>query len=144
MAIEYFNYLFSIVFDHCFLFVFYIILNISDYITGTMKAYITKTESSKTGEKGIIKKFSYWILLFISFLLPIGFEELGKILDINFGITELLGWFILVSMIINEIRSILENLVSIGCKVPTILTTGLEIASAKINEREELNDEINN
>lgn len=135
--------IYNFIFDHCFLFIFYLILNISDYVTGSMKAHIAKAESSKIGEKGIIKKFSYWILLFISFLLPIGFNELGKILEINFGITKLFGWFILVSLIINEIRSILENLVSIGCEIPSIFINGLEITSTKINEGE-LENEINN
>lgn len=144
MLIENINYLLQIVFNHCFLFILFLILNIIDYITGTMKAYVTQTESSKIGEKGIIKKLCSWILLFISFILPLGFEELGQIMNINFQMTQLLGWLTLVSLIINEVRSILENLVSIGCKIPSVFSNGLEIASNKYIKDGEIKDETNN
>ena len=38
----------------------------------------------------------------------------------------MLGWFALASLIINEIRSILENFVEAGYNVPGILISGLE------------------
>ena len=60
MLIENINYLSQMLFDHCFLFVLYFMLNTLDFVTGTMKAHITQTESSKIGEKGIIKKLSSW------------------------------------------------------------------------------------
>lgn len=129
--------------NHWFLFAMYLILNIFDFFTGCLKAKFTKKESSAIGEKGIIKKISYWILLFVSFLLPIGFKELGSILNINFEITELFGWFILISLMINEVRSILENLVMMGCNIPSIFTNGLEMAYKKINSEEEKNNETN-
>ncbi len=37
------------------------------------------------------------------------------------------GWFTLVCLIINETRSIIENLVEIGINVPSFLIKGLEI-----------------
>ena len=58
------------------------------------------------------------------------------------GITALLGWFVLASLIINEIRSILENLVEAGFNVPVILVKGLEVADKMVNKSEtEENDE---
>lgn len=144
MLIENINYLSQMLFDHCFLFVLYFMLNTLDFVTGTMKAHITQTESSKIGEKGIIKKLSSWILLFISFMLPLGFKELGHIMNINFQMTQLLGWFTLVSLIVNEVRSISENLVSMGCKIPSVFTNGLEIANNKCSNNGESNNETDN
>lgn len=39
----------------------------------------------------------------------------------------LFGWFTLVCLIINETRSIIENLLEIGIKVPSFLIKGLDI-----------------
>ncbi len=43
------------------------------------------------------------------------------------------GWFTLVCLILNETRSILENLVEIGVKVPKFLIIGLEKYQELIN-----------
>lgn len=120
-----------------FLFAFYLFLNLSDYITGSINARIHKKESSKKGDNGIIKKIGYWILILISFALPAIFIQLGKIIKIDFQITTLFSWFILCSLMINECRSIIENLTSMGCTVPKILIEGLEIIDKKINKGEE-------
>ena len=37
----------------------------------------------------------------------------------------------------NEIRSILENFVEMGYKVPKILVNGLEVADKKINQNQD-------
>ena len=44
----------------------------------------------------------------------------------------------LASLCINEVRSIIENLVQCGYNVPSVLTKGLEVADKLINEE---NDE---
>ena len=46
--------------EHWLLFVVYLLLNIVDTFTGWMKARIHKTESSKVGLVGIIKKMCCW------------------------------------------------------------------------------------
>lgn len=51
------------------LFMGYLILNIVDYLTGTLKAKIKKVESSNKGLIGIIKKICYWVLIGVSFLI---------------------------------------------------------------------------
>ena len=60
--------------------------------------------------------------------------DMEKIVGIDLGITIYFGWFTLAVFIINEIRSILENLTLLGVNVPSFLTKGLEVASKKINE----------
>ena len=42
-----------------------IIAMVLDYISGIIKSYETNTLSSKVGAKGIIKKFSYFLVIVI-------------------------------------------------------------------------------
>ena len=82
--------------------------------------------------KGILKKFYCWVLIFLSFTMAMFFKEVGNIISIDFSISSFLGWYVLITLMINEFRSILENLIEIGCPVPKILITGLEIANNKV------------
>ena len=118
-------------FNECYgvyLFGIYLLLNVLDWLTGWYKARVKKEASSKAGLNGIIKKVGYWIILLIAFLIPYMFQRLGKdLLDMDLGYLSALGWFTLANLLINEIRSILENLIACGYQVPEILKRGLEI-----------------
>lgn len=70
--------------------------------------------------------------------------ELGQTLGIDLSVTTLLGWFVLASLLINETRSILENLVEAGYHVPSVLVKGLEIADQLINKDNAQDEEQNN
>lgn len=100
------------------LFMGYLILNIVDYLTGTLKAKIKKVESSNKGLIGIIKKICYWVLIGVSFLISYLLMQLGSKLNINLEFIMLFGWFTLACLIINESRSIIENLIEIDIYVP--------------------------
>lgn len=115
------------------LFAGYLVLNISDYITGTIKSKIKKEESSSKGSIGIVKKVCYWILIVVSFLISYLLIELGYKININLEFIMLFGWFTLTCLIINESRSILENLIEIGIGVPNFLKKGLETYENMIN-----------
>ena len=119
--------------DHWYLFGAFLLLNIADYITGILKAKCFGVENSCEGLKGIIKKLGYWICIAIAFFVSVGFYEVGTVIGVDLAFTQLFGWFTLATFIINEIRSILENLVVMGVEVPEFLTKGLEIAK-KITE----------
>ncbi len=118
------------------LFLGYLILNIIDFATGNIKARINKTESSVKGIKGIVKKVGYWILILVSFLSAYMLSTLGNRIRINIEFVIYFGWFTLGCLIINEIRSVLENLNEIGIKVPTFLTKGLEVVQKMARAKE--------
>lgn len=126
--------------EHWLLFFLYLLLNIIDMLTGWVKARIKNQESSAVALIGILRKMGYWVMVLIAFLIPVGFKELGQIINIDLSITIFLGWFVLASLIINEFRSILENLVEAGCKVPNILIKGLETAYKNIENIGEDNE----
>lgn len=114
--------------DYWYLFGFFLLFNVLDYLSGWAKVRINGGESSHKGLKGVIKKFLYWIMIAVAFGMSVIFIEIGKIIGIDLGITKLIGWFVLASLMINEIRSILENLVEAHIHVPGILINSLEVA----------------
>lgn len=117
------------------LFLGYLILNILDYVTGTIKSKVTHTESSNKGLLGIVKKVCYWILILIAFLISFLLMQIGSKLNINLEFVMLFGWFTLACLIINESRSIIEKLVEIGIDVPEILTKGLNVYESVLKSK---------
>lgn len=116
-----------------YVFAGYLLLNIIDYITGWMKAHKLKKESSSVGITGIMKKVGYWVIILVAFLIPELFINLGHdLLGVNLSFLTLLGWFTLATLLINELRSILENLVEYGCDVPAFLIKGLAVTQKLI------------
>ncbi len=119
--------------EHWCIFAFYLFLNCGDCVSRWIAARITKTESSKACSVGILKKLGYWLMIAIAFGMSSIFIELGTIIGIDLKVTTYIGWFVLCTLIINEIRSILENLVEGGYKVPKILIKGLEVVDKTID-----------
>lgn len=116
-----------------YLFAGYLVLNILDWLTGWYKARKQKKESSYVGLWGIIKKTGYWVVLLVAFMVPALFIHLGRdLLGINLEFLVLLGWFTLAALLVNEVRSILENLVESGYNIPDFLIRGLAITEKLI------------
>lgn len=128
--------------EHWILFAFFLLLNVGDYLTRWMAARLTGTENSKAGWIGILKKLGYWIMIALGFGMSVIFIEIGEVIGLNLQITTLLGWFVLTTLTVNEIRSILENLVEIyGDKVPSVLIKGLEVADKSIDGMIKIGDD---
>ncbi|OUO78549.1 holin [Blautia sp. An249] len=127
--------------EHWILFVAFLFLNLADWVTGWMKSRMAGKENSVKGWKGVLKKLGYWLMILVAFGASAVFIEIGKTIGIDLGITTLLGWFVLASLLINEIRSILENFVEAGYHVPTILIKGLEVADKMVNKEESEKEE---
>ena len=127
-----------------FLFVFLLSLNVIDYITGIIKAKYIRMESSAQAMKGFVKKFLMWCLVAMRFGLGLTFKEIGEIIGINLHIMISIGWFLIVHFIINEIRSILENIVQLdkGHLVPNWLIKGLDVTNKIIDKN--INNIIDN
>ncbi len=125
-----------------YVFAGYLLCNILDWLTGWCKSRKLGKENSRMGFRGILKKVGYWIIIAIAFLIPAVFIHLGKdLMGIDLGFLVLLGWFTLASLLVNEIRSILENLVECGYHVPEFLIRGLAVTERLIHARVNLPDE---
>ena len=127
--------------EHWFIFALFLLLNVADWLTGWMKSRINGVENSVAGWKGVLKKLGYWLMIIVAFAIAAGLIEIGKVINIDLGITTLLGWFVLASLIVNEARSILENFVEAGYDVPAVLTKGLQVADQKLNGADEESEE---
>ena len=103
--------------------------------------FLAHKENSEAGWKGVLKKLGYWIMIAVAFGASAVFTEIGKTINVDLGVTVLLGWFVLASLLVNEIRSICENFVEAGYKVPKILTKGLEVAEKVVNKDDETGGE---
>lgn len=92
-----------------------LIVMVIDYITGVSSAIYNKRLSSKFGIKGIIKKFSY--------LLVIG---LSVVIDNLTGQNGIIRSLVIYCFVANDGLSILENIAELDIKLPQKLIDSLE------------------
>lgn len=129
-AVAVFSALFGV---YWYLFAGYLALNVIDWLTGWYKARKLGKESSAVGWRGAAKKVGYWVIILVAFLMPTLFVHLGQdMLGVNLQFLMLFGWFTLATLLVNEIRSILENLVECGYNVPAFLIKGLAVTEKLI------------
>lgn len=122
--------------EHWILFAIFLLFNVADWLTGWMKSRMAGKENSVKGWQGVLKKLGYWLMILVAFAASAVFIEIGNTLGMDLGVTTLLGYFVLASLLVNELRSILENFVEAGYNVPTVLVKGLEVADKVVNQEE--------
>lgn len=113
--------------EHWMLFAGFLILEILDWISGNYKARLLNRESSVVGSLGAMKKVWQLVVIGIAFFISFSFIDMGKIIGVDLHFVTLFGWLTLAMYIVNELRSILENLVEIGVDVPDFLVKGLDV-----------------
>lgn len=123
--------------EHWILFAIFLLFNVADWLTGWMKSRMAGKENSVKGWQGVLKKLGYWLMILVAFAASAVFIEIGNTLGMDLGVTTLLGYFVLASLLVNELRSILENFVEAGYNVPNILVKGLEVADKVVNQEEQ-------
>lgn len=118
-----------------YIFAAYLLLNVFDWLTGWYKSRKLKQESSKVGLKGIVKKLGYWVIIAVAFIVSGVFVHMGTdLLHVDLSFLTMIGWFTVACLLVNEIRSILENLVECGYNVPNVLVKGLAVSDKLINK----------
>ena len=121
-----------------YIFAAFVLLNVFDWLTGWYKSRKQKTESSAVGLRGIIKKLGYWVIIAMAFLISNVFVQMGSdVLNMNLDFLMFVGWFTLACLMVNETRSVLENLVECGYEVPSILIQGLAVTEKLLNKESE-------
>lgn len=89
---------------------------ILDYVSGLVKAYITKQLSSKIGIKGIIKKVSVLLVVMLAVLIDRVTGETGAIRTL-----------VIYYFVANEGLSIIENLSQSGVPIPQNIKKALKV-----------------
>jgi toxin secretion/phage lysis holin len=92
-----------------------VIAIVLDYISGLIKAYNTKTLSSKIGLKGILKKVGVLIIVMLAVLIDRVTGETGAIRTL-----------VIYYFVANEGLSVLENLDEAGIPIPNSIKKALK------------------
>lgn len=92
-----------------------LIVIVIDYLTGIASAIYNKELSSKVGLKGILKKFSYLLVV-----------ALSVIIDNLLGQSGLIRSLVIYFFVANDGLSIIENIVEMNVKLPQKLIDALE------------------
>ena len=92
-----------------------LIVIVIDYLTGIASAIYNKELSSKTGFKGIIKKFCYLLVV-----------ALSVVIDNLLGQSGLIRSLVIYFFVANDGLSIIENMAEMNVKLPKKLIDALE------------------
>ena len=92
-----------------------LIVIVIDYLTGIASAIYNKELSSKIGFKGIIKKFSYLLVV-----------ALSVVIDNLLGQSGLIRTLVIYFFVANDGLSIVENMAEMNIKLPKKLIDALE------------------
>lgn len=96
--------------------------NIIDYITGLMASkYREEQISSYKGIRGITKKVCMWLLVLVGSFIDIIINYTAEYMGIGFKVPFLVATFVAVWIVVNEMLSILENIIDIGVALPPFL-----------------------
>ena len=111
-----------------------VILMILDYATGVIAAYFKKELSSWRGLRGILKKFSFMLLVILGFLIDFVAMHLIEKTGIQFDTHGIFGIATTCWLIGNEGLSILENTAIIGLPIPPFLKPALAKLKNQVEE----------
>ncbi len=96
--------------------------NIIDYITGLMASkYREEQISSYIGIRGITKKVCMWLLVLVGSFIDIIINYTAEYMGIGLKIPFIVATFVAVWIVVNEMLSILENIIDIGVVLPPFL-----------------------
>lgn len=122
----------------------YILLgcNIIDYITGIAAAKNRGKEvSSYYGMMGIVKKVFMYLLVIIGVFVDIMLQYISTNLNLPIMLPYVVGCFVAVWLVLNEIISILENLNDIGIPMPPFLMPLVKRLKKQVEESAEEKEE---
>lgn len=96
--------------------------NIIDYITGLAASeYRDEHINSYKGIRGIIKKVCMWLLVIIGAWIDILINYAAEYIGTGFKLPFIVATIVSVWIVVNEMISILENMVDIGVTLPPFL-----------------------
>ena len=96
--------------------------NVIDYITGLMAAkYRNEPVSSYKGVRGIFKKVSMWLLVIVGAFIDRLINYAVSVIGFDFKVPFVVATVVAVWLSVNEIISILENIVDMEVALPPFL-----------------------
>lgn len=115
--------------------------NVVDYLTGICAAkYRTEPISSYKGIRGIIKKVCMWLLVLIGAWIDILINYAIHTAGIELTIPFIVATVVAVWLVVNEIISILENMIDIGVDMPPFLLPLMKNIKKKTEDTVKIKD----
>lgn len=116
--------------------------NVIDYATGLFAAkYRTENISSYKGIRGIIKKVCMWLLVVVGAWIDILIRYTAECAGIGLNIPFIIATVVAVWLVVNEIISILENMIDIGVDMPPFLLPIVKYIKKQVEETADLKEE---
>lgn len=116
--------------------------NLIDYITGIVASkYRTEQISSYKGMRGIVKKVCMWLLVVVGAVVDELIRYAVQTMGMNLQLPFIVATLVAVWIVVNEVISILENMIDIGMTLPPFLMPIVkrikrEVETAAENEKD--------
>lgn len=121
-----------------------VITNIIDYVTGLAASkYRNEEINSYKSFRGIVKKVSMWLLIVVGALLDWLIISTGHSVGISLPIDFIIAIVVAVWLIVNEIISILENMLDIGVSIPPFLLPLVKNIKKQVEDKSMIKEDNN-
>lgn len=116
--------------------------NLIDYFTGLCAAkYRTENINSYKGIRGIIKKVCMWLLVLIGAWIDILINYAVECAGIGLNLPFVVATVVAVWLVVNEIISILENMLDIGVTMPPFLMPIVRYIKKQVEDKAAVTEE---
>lgn len=116
--------------------------NIIDYITGLLAVpYRTGSVTSYKSIRGIVKKICHWLLVLVGAWIDILINYAVECAGIGLSLPFIVATVVAVWLVVNEIISILENMLDIGVHMPPFLLPLVKYIKRQIEEKAAVQEE---
>lgn len=113
--------------------------NVIDYITGLFAAkYRIEEISSYKGIRGIVKKVCMWLLVLIGAWIDILINYAIEYAGVSLTLPFIVATVVAVWLVVNEMISILENMIDIGVDIPPFLMPIVKYIKRQTEEKAEI------
>lgn len=119
--------------------------NVIDYVTGLWATgYRAESVSSYRSIRGIIKKVCMWLLVVIGAWIDVLLNYAIECAGIEFSLPFVVATVVAVWLVVNEIISILENMLDIGVHMPPFLLPVVRYIKKQVEDKAGIADEKEN
>lgn len=116
-----------------------------DYGTGLLASMKEGNISSKIGMWGIVKKLTYGIEVVVALILDWTILNVAGSIGVSVPVNTIFGLLISIWLILNELISILENLIRLGTPMPIFLINTIKEFKLSVEDKgDDLSKEITN
>lgn len=109
--------------------------NLIDYITGLIASkYRNENLDSYKGMRGIVKKVCMWLLVVVGAVIDTLIQYTAQTMGIDLQIPFVVATLVAVWIVVNEVISILENMIDIGVDLPPFLMPIVKRIKTEVEE----------